>query len=425
MIATVHPSPIGGLITIPASKSAMQRALAAALIRKGQTTLYNPGRSADDLAALRCIQTLGASVDQLTDRWLIRSEGIKPTGSLLDCGESGLSIRMFTPLAALSSDALRITGSGSLKNRPMQFFKDVLPALGVEVSLNNGQLPIELKGPLCPQDILIDGALSSQFLTGLLMAYAAANAKQVVIEVNDLKSRPYIDLTLDTLKRFGLPVPINEGYRFFSFRDSISGNAPTQLEYRVEGDWSGASFWFVAAAIAGSIELSGLVADSVQADRSIEQVTKYNRLSATNGEYTFQLLEGVPDRFVFDATDCPDLFPPLVALASYCSGDSVIKGTSRLKHKESDRASVLKAEFEKLGVVVTLAGDDMIVTGGQGVAGGSVSAHGDHRIAMALAVAALGADGPVVIDGAEAVRKSYPEFWTDLASLGVSLTLTD
>ena len=150
MIATVYPSSIGGALNIPASKSAMQRALAAALIRSGKTTLFNPGRSADDLAALRCIQTLGASVEQLSDRWVIRSKGIHPAGNTLDCGESGLSIRMFTPLAALSAVDMYITGSGSLKSRPMQFFNEVLPKLGVNVSLNNGSLPIALQGLMKP-----------------------------------------------------------------------------------------------------------------------------------------------------------------------------------------------------------------------------------------------------------------------------------
>ena len=425
MIATVYPSSIGGALNVPASKSAMQRALAAALIRSGKTTLFNPGRSADDLAALRCIQTLGASVEQLSDRWVIRSKGIHPAGNTLDCGESGLSIRMFTPLAALSAVDMYITGSGSLKSRPMQFFNEVLPQLGVNVSLNNGSLPIALQGPMQPKCLSIDGALSSQFLTGLLMAYSAAGAEDVVIEVNDLKSRPYIDLTLGVLQKFGMPVPINDGYRYFSFPKNLRLTVPAEVEYRVEGDWSGASFWFVAAALAGAIELTGLDADSVQADRMIERVTENNQLDLSGKEPIFHLHQGMPERFTFDATDCPDLFPPLVALACHCEGESIIKGISRLKHKESDRATVLKEEFGKLGVTITLQDDFMHVLGGQGLAGGRVCAQGDHRIAMALGVAALGARGPVMIEEAESVGKSYPGFWADLKSLGASLTLTD
>ena len=425
MIATVHPSSIQGTLRVPTSKSAMQRALAAALIRNGKTILLNPGNSEDDQAALRCIQVLGARVEIESDRWVVVSEGIRPVSDELDCGESGLSIRMFTPLAALSDRPMRIIGGGSLSKRPMQFFADVLPMLGVQVKLHEGRLPIELRGPLKPQDIEVDGSLSSQFLTGLLMAYSAVGLADRTIQVNDLKSRPYIDLTVQILQRFGLPVPINENYHRFTFTDQAPVPTNEPLIFSVEGDWSGASFWLAAAPIAGALTLQGLDQNSTQADRAFWSLLDRCGIQLQVDADKLEVGVGLPGAFEFDATDCPDLFPPLVALASHIRGTSVINGVHRLAHKESDRAKSLQAEFGKLGITISLQGDQMKIMGGTGVCAAVVDAHGDHRIAMALAVAALGASGPVHIEGAESVGKSYPDFWKDLQSLGATVSLSN
>ncbi|MGZ5287531.1 MAG: 3-phosphoshikimate 1-carboxyvinyltransferase, partial [Flavisolibacter sp.] len=196
MKARITPSAIGGSINVPVSKSAMQRACAAALIRKGLTVLKNPGTSADDLAALNIIQQLGAKVSKVDDTIEIESRGVDPISDEVHCGESGLSARMFTSIAALSKMPLTITGSGSLLKRPFSFFETTFPNLQVSVETNNGLLPVKIKGPLKPSDIEIDGQLSSQFLTGLLFAYAAAEAQGVSISVNGLNSKPYIDLSL-------------------------------------------------------------------------------------------------------------------------------------------------------------------------------------------------------------------------------------
>ena len=202
MKAIVVPSQLKGSITAPTSKSSMQRACAAALVRKGETVLFNPGSSNDDKAALNIIQQLGAKVDVQSDRIIINSNGVKPVGNVIDCHESGLSIRMFTSIAALSEQLITVKGSGSLSKRPMNFFDEVLPQLCVEIKSNNGYLPIEINGPLQPKNITIDGSLSSQYLTGLLFAYAAADASDVSIKVTNLTSRPYVDLTLQVLKSF-------------------------------------------------------------------------------------------------------------------------------------------------------------------------------------------------------------------------------
>ncbi|MFT3902316.1 MAG: 3-phosphoshikimate 1-carboxyvinyltransferase [Niabella sp.] len=434
MNITIQPSFLKGSILAPASKSFMQRACAAALVAAGQSVVYNPGHSNDDKAAMGIIEALGATIEKGDEEISIDSEAFKDfiSSSCLEdettihCGESGLSIRMFTPLAALCARKVTITGEGSLATRPMHVFDEILPQLGVKVSSNEGKLPLVIQGPMQIKDIEIDGSLSSQFLTGLLMAFAAApesyyTADVVTIKVNDLKSRPYIDLTLDVIQQFGLRVPENRDYESFVFYKTKSGTNTHTLSYTVEGDWSGGAFLLVAGAIAGDVRVRGLSLLSTQADRRVmEALTAANATFAQDGK-GIVVRAGKLKAFQFDATDCPDLFPPLVALAAYGEGDSVIKGVSRLAHKESNRGLTLQEEFGKMGVEIKLEGDEMTVRGGGNLRGTTVHSRHDHRIAMACAVAALKASGPVVIGEAGAIDKSYPDFYRDLKSLGATV----
>jgi len=418
MQVTVQPSPVKGNIIAPASKSAMQRACAAALLRKGETVLKNPGVSEDDQAALRIIQQLGARVHFEEGQVRIVSEGLRAAAGGLDCGESGLSIRMFTAIAALNEEPVTITGRGSLERRPMHFFNNVLPQLGVHCQSNNGYLPITVAGPLQPKNISIDGSLSSQYLTGLLFAYAAANANDVTIEVEGLASTPYVDLTLQVLKDFGLKAPVNEGYRRFRFENAAATSSSSGLfTYAVEGDWSGAAFLLVAGAIAGEVTVTGLDVFSQQADKAVLQALMQSDAVMSIEEKEIRVRRSRLKPFHFNATHCPDLFPPLAALAAYCPGTSVIEGAGRLAHKESNRALTLQEEFGKLGIEIRLQDDLMLIEGGTPLQGATVSSHHDHRIAMACAVAALGASSEVVVAGADAVGKSYPQFWNHLAQL--------
>jgi 3-phosphoshikimate 1-carboxyvinyltransferase len=423
MIATISPSSIKGDIRAPRSKSDMQRACAAALLHLGTTTIHDPGRSNDDQAALDVISKLGATVVDKGSVIEIASKGIDSVSDQLNCGESGLGIRMFTPIAALSSKPLIITGSGSLVKRPMDFFDEIFPQLHIKIQSEGGKLPLAIQGPLTPKTITVDGSLSSQFLTGLLMAFSAANAKGVTIHVKDLKSKPYIDLTLSVLQSFGMKIPYVLRYEEFIFDDTDHVQPSGDFEYHVEGDWSGAAFLFVAGAISGDIRILGMRADSVQADRKIlEAITDAGaKLQLNDGVY--QVGPGQLKAFSFDATECPDLFPPLVALAAYCEGVTTITGALRLTHKESNRALTLQDVFGKMGIQIDLEEDLMKVHGGMGLKSAEIHSHHDHRIAMAAAVAALGADGPVTIEDAEAIDKSYPEFYVDLRRLGTGVSL--
>ena len=437
MKVIIHPSQLSGIVRAPASKSSMQRACAAALLHKGETSIYNPGHSNDDKAALEIIQKLGANVAFRGDDLLVSSAGVSPLADEINCGESGLGIRMFTPVVALVDKKITINGTGSLLTRPMDFFDEILPQLGVKVKTNAGKLPIEIQGPLQPATIEVDGSLSSQFLTGLLMAYGAAplnppegrnldspTLETVSVKVKNLKSKPYIDLTLDVMKQFGFNVPENRNYEEFVFSSEPMNQSRNQpVHYTVEGDWSGGAFLLVAGAIAGPITVRGLDLTSTQADKAIMDAMMAANAGIAVEAKGIKIHPAEMSGFYFDATDCPDLFPPLVALAAYCKGKTTIKGVSRLTHKESNRAVTLQDEFDKMGVAIDLEDDEMIIHGNAKVKGADVHSHHDHRIAMACAVAALKADSETVIEEAQAVKKSYPDFYNDLKSLGAAVSL--
>jgi 3-phosphoshikimate 1-carboxyvinyltransferase len=429
MQVTLQPGKVSGTIQANASKSAMQRACAASLLRGGEIIIYNPGISNDDKAALDIIQKLGAAITYNEDGTItIKSIGVAPANPSINCGESGLSIRMFTPIASLSSQPITITGEGSLTTRPMDFFDEVMPKLDVKIQSNNGKLPIQIQGPLKPSDITIDGSLSSQFLTGLLMAYGTSEIKDAVtITVTNLKSKPYIDLTLEIMKAFGLNVPENIAYKQFVFTSqSVKHHSLlTTHHFTVEGDWSGAAFLLVAGAVAGEVTVNGIFNNSRQADKKIIDAILDAGASVTVADSYVSVKKNQLKPFVFDATDCPDLFPPLVALAANCKGVTRIHGLRRLKHKESDRGVTLKEEFSKLGVEVELNDDIMLVHGTNQlkVLNHTLNSHHDHRIAMAGVVAALNADFELQIRHAEAINKSYPEFYKHMQQLGTSIEM--
>jgi 3-phosphoshikimate 1-carboxyvinyltransferase len=367
---------------------------------------------------LDIIQQLGAFVEKKEDTIVIHSNGVKPSSNEINCGESGLSVRMFTPIAALSAEPITVSGRGSLVKRPLSFFTEVLPQLSVRCDSKEGFLPLHIKGPLQPKDIEVDGSLSSQFLTGLLFAYSAAGTRNVTITVRNLNSKPYIDLTLQVMKDFGLLLPINNNYESFFFPGKpITQSTNKPINYTVEADWSGAAFLLVAGAIAGDIIVKGLDVFSTQADKAILQPLMQCGVNISVESEQIHIRKTALKPFHFNATDCPDLFPPLVALAAYCDGTSVIEGVHRLTHKESNRAQTLQEEFGKMGVEITFQDDLMMIKGGGIIKGASVHSRHDHRIAMACAVAALGADGEVIIEQADAVNKSYPQFWEHLRYL--------
>lgn len=408
----VKPSAVNGEVIAPASKSVAQRVIAIASLAKGQSEILYPGQSDDVDAAIRVCRALGVSITEFQNKLVIEG-GIRNPSEPLNCGESGLSIRMFSSIAAILSKPVVLTGTGSLTKRPMGIVEESVKAMGADCKTSNGFVPISVTGPIAGGRVKVDGSLSSQVLTGMLIAAPLAQ-NDLIIEVDNLQSKPYVDLTIDTMKAFGVEVE-NIDYKSFIVK-SVNKYKPTV--FTVEGDWSGAAFLLVAGAIAGSIRVKNLTPFSKQADRAILDALMQVGAKVSIFENAIEVSKKQLTPFHFDATHCPDLFPPLVALAAHCKGESRILGVSRLRVKESDRAATLQQEFAKLGVEVKINGELMQIFGGK-VKGGKVQSHGDHRIAMACAVAALAADGEVEIDDAEAVGKSYPEFFEDMERITI------
>jgi len=405
------PGKIEGSLQAPPSKSMAQRAVAAAAMAEGVSEIANYPDCDDALAAIECARALGAGVSGANGKLIVTGNG-KPDGSELRCKESGLCLRMFTPIAALSDTPTIITGEGSLLRRPVGMMQQPLEELGAGCKTNNGMPPITVKGPIHGGKLEVDGSSSSQFITGLLMALPLCKENSE-LHVSNLKSTPYVQMTLALLEKFGIKIKHSKELDRF---DIAGGQKYKPVAYTIEGDWSAAAFLLVAGATAGKVRVRGLDVNSLQADRAMLDALKLAgaKVSTENGEIVARKaqLKG----FEFDATDCPDLFPPLVALACSCKGRSRIQGALRLKGKESDRGAALVSEFAKIGGKVSVNGDVRDVEG-CALAGGEAGSHNDHRIAMALAIAALNSQKGVKIEGAECVSKSYPKFFRDLTAL--------
>ncbi len=410
MEKTIFPHTISGTVSAPTSKSYFQRAIAAGLLSEGTSRIKYKNHCNDSYAAIQVVKMLGARISDNPPILTIEG-GLQPAGTVLDCMESGLCLRMFSPIAALLSTPFTLQGSGSLCKRSQLLIVDSLKKLGVGISSNNGLPPIKLHGPLQGGTVTIDGSQSSQLITGLFMALPLVR-NDSVLEVANLKSKRYLDMTLELLADFGVSIKRKRENQFL-----IRGNQMYRAcDYQVEGDWSGAAFWIVAGLLFGNISIEGLKQNSLQADSEIIRFLSQFSLNLSISSQKLSINKSKIPAFEFDATHCPDLFPPLVVLASYATGVCRIDGINRLIHKESNRAVSLQEEFGKLGIRISLSKDSMMIHPGE-IKSGEVSSHNDHRIAMALAIAALGAKGPVSIRGSESVEKSYPGFWEELERL--------
>lgn len=403
---------LSGMIPVPASKSDSQRAILCAALAEGTSRLSGLGWSDDEKAMLNSVKKLGAKVQFLSETEA-EITGVKALSGPVEltAGESGLGLRLLTCVCAAFDQPVTLMGTGSLLNRPMHFFDEVLPQFGCEVATTDGFLPVRVKGPLKGARVEVDGSMSSQFISGLLMALPKSGDAGS-LTVIDMKSGPYIQMTLQTLRKFGVVIE-NTGSHFL-----VPGNQSYQAtNYVIEGDWSSASYWLVAAAVGHQVSVSGLSMGSLQADKALLRALMSAGCKVQVEEQVIRV-DGADLRpFEFDATDCPDLFPALVVLAAKCTGVSTITGAERLRHKESDRGRVLRSEFGKMELNIELEGDVMRIHGTGHLNGGSVSSHHDHRIAMCLAIAGTFASGETRIQDAGAVAKSYPDFWEHFTSL--------
>ena len=411
MDTTVPRGQLSGVATPPCSKSYAQRALAAALLAEGKTVLHNLDFCDDTLSALRVIESLGANTERVDERTVKVRGGLAPKSINLNVGESGLATRMFTPIASLCSTSITVNGEGTLLYRPMHMMIEPLRKLGVDVRDGGGRLPIEVCGPIQGGEIEVDGSVSSQFLTGLLMALPLAE-EDTTIAVENAVSKPYLDMTIDMASKFGVNIQHNDYKEFYV----EGGQKYEATNLAIEGDWSAAAMLLVAGAIAGDITLKNISMLSKQADVAICDALVRAGASVTSEPNSITVEHRDLVAFEFDATQCPDLFPALAALAAAAEGESVIYGTHRLEHKESNRAEAIKQEYEKIGIEVRLEGDAMYIKGGE-IHSAEAESHHDHRIAMSLAVSALRSDGEILIHNSECVAKSFPDFFAVLESL--------
>ncbi len=405
----VLPSEISGTVKINPSKSITQRAYAIASLCKEKSVIKNPSKSDDSLSSLNIVKRMGSTVEVFKDR--VEITGLqKEIEDKFDCGEAGLCIRMFTPILALFGKEVEITGRGSLLKRPVNMMEQPLREMGTIVETNNGFPPIKLNGKLKGGVVEVDAGLTSQFLTGLLIALPNTEEKSRVIAKNTV-SRPYIDLTIELLKKAGAKV-LNENYSVFEIEPAKF--KPLNLE--VEGDFSSACFMLVAGVLAGEVTVSNLSPSSKQADKKILDILIQAGCGVKISEKGITVEQSDIKSFSIDVRDCPDIVPSLVPLAAKGNSPSKIFGVSRLKYKESDRLNAMMKEFEKIGVKSEIKEDCLKIFPSK-IEGGRANSNNDHRLAMALAVCGLVSEKGVEIENHACISKSYPEFFNHLKAV--------
>lgn len=437
-----------GEMPMPSSKSFAQRAIVAAALASGTSHLSGYSPCGDNESAISVAIALGAHVFVEGNIIVITGIGAAPgrlSLSELHTGESGFLTRMMIPLlAVLSPEPVRVTGEKTLLERPLSDAHDIMAAYGIRLFPESNKnvsderkadcyLPLKVAGPLIPGRADISGKGGSQLISGLLAALPLVDGKSTVY-VHDPRSIPYLFITVDVLKKFGIRMSSEmEGDDDFLETQDWSlctglnfhvrgGQRYKAADFSIEADWSGAAPFLVAGAIFGDVEVTGLDTTSLQADISIMDIlmqagASMSQLDEPTGSIHIKRAPLSP--FEADLNNCPDLFPMVAVLAAFCPGDSHILGVQRLRHKETDRASAIQEMLLQMGVPVTIEDDEMTITGmgltqrlatGQLLKGGHYASHADHRMVMALQVASLGADSPVVIDDVTCVAKSFPHF---------------
>ena len=434
MIARITPSVLAGTVMAISSKSMAHRLIIAAALANGETKVRCNTTCADIDATVRCLTALGATITRSTGVYTIhpipksQEHGILRAlaGAVLDCGESGSTLRFMLPVAcALGADAT-FTGAGRLKDRPLSPLTDELVAAGCDMPLEGG-LPLTAVGRLRPGAFELPGDVSSQYISGLLLACPLLGHPSEIRVRGTIESKPYIDLTIQALAAFGVAVHSerDRAHDLTTFRIEGTGYR-TPGTITVEGDWSNAAFWLCAGAMGPNpITVDSLSMTSAQGDRNI--LAALSLFGARIGRAT-DAATVRSDRlrgYEMSARDIPDLVPIIAAVASVAEGTTRIRDCARLRLKESDRLETCASELTNLGAHIHIEGDDLVIDGVESLVGGTVDAHNDHRIAMMAAIAATRCTKPVVIQGAEAVDKSYPDFFSHYRMLGGTVSLEE
>ena len=411
MNIVIEPSPLKGEIAAIPSKSVAHRMLICAALADGPTTLRIPKTSDDIDATADCLRALGAAITVNNEDYIVEPIAQIENIPLLDCGESGSTLRFLLPVAAAAADRCRFDGHGRLPERPLSDLTDAMKEHGV--SFDGEKLPFTIGGRLRGGIYRLPGNVSSQYITGLLLALPLCEEDSVIELTTALESASYIDITLSVLKTFGITVHCERNRYIIPGKQVF--RSPGTLP--VEGDWSNAAFFLTAAALNNDIAMTGLNPNSAQGDRKI--IALLEQLGAVtqkdNGRLTLRSddLKGC----TIDIQDTPDLLPVLSVAAAFAQGKTTFINAARLRLKESDRLASSAAMIENLGGRAEV-GEDELTVYGTGLIGGTVESCNDHRIAMSAAVAATRCSKPVTILHAEAVKKSYPGFYNDYNKTG-------
>ena len=416
MNVKIGKSPLNkGQVRIISSKSDGHRSLIAAALAEEESVLFVDGWSDDLEATVRCLEALGAEIyKEPSGIELVPISRNLDKETVLDCGESGSTLRFLLPVAAALGRKAVFEGKGRLPERPIGILLEELAQHGCTVS--SDKLPVELEGKLQSGVYTLPGNISSQFITGLLFALPLLEGDSEIRLTTDIESKGYIDMTLKTLKIFGVEIRENEHGWFIPGGQAYRGS---RMRF-TEGDWSNAAFWLTAGAIKGSIGCQGLDMESAQGDRAIvsllekfgaETKTILNQITVTNKE-----MKGIR----IDASQIPDLVPILCIAGAAAEGETVITNAGRLRIKESDRLAAMAECLQKIGVEVEEREDGIVIAGGCNPPEGEIviDSHGDHRIVMAMAIAAVSLGVDITIEHADAVNKSYPSFFAELTKLG-------
>ena len=395
-----------GTIHIPASKSILQRAVICAGAAEGTSTIRNISMSDDVRAAAECMQKLSADIEISDGCMRITGSSGKSAAGQLECGESAAVLRFLMPMASVLRDETVFSGSPELMSRPLEMYLDLLSSHGACGTLDKNMLV--MRGRLLPGKYQLRGDISSQYVSGLLMALPLLDSPSIIEAVPRLESAGYAALTLDVMEKFGVKAE-SRGSVFYV----PGGSRYKPADIEAEGDYSSAAFFLAAGALGCSCDIAGLNLHSVQGDRRILKILSDSgaEVSVTSGK--IRVSTGRLRAQKIDVSDIPDLVPPLAAFFSFCEGRSVMYNASRLRYKESDRLSSVTAALSALGADVKAAGDSIEITGASSLRGGIMNSFNDHRIAMMGAVAAVRSTGSVGIIGSGSVKKSYPDFWRD------------
>jgi 3-phosphoshikimate 1-carboxyvinyltransferase len=414
-----------GEVCAPPSKAYTQRMLIAAALSHGTSKILGPLFSDDTEATLRAVTSLGAKVKAAEDCWTVEgAQPLKGAQTPIDCGESGATLRFIIPVAALAPESSVFVLGKSLERRPIEPLLQSLKRLGVEAhSQRLDGIPsiVVQGGGISGGKTTMRGDISSQFVSGLMFACPMAQADTKITLVTPLESKGYVQMTKAVLAEHGIKVSISEEFDCLRIP---SNQTYKPCDHRVPGDFSSAAFLLAATAITRSeVSVKNLSYETVQGDKAILEILKQ---MGVNGKVRKDHVEiggkgGLLEAVDVDARDIPDLVPVCTVLACYAKGTSKIHDAHRLRYKESDRLLSLHLELEKMGAQITMDESSLTVKGPCELHGATIDPHNDHRVAMACAVAALGASGETRIQDAECVRKSYPKFFSDLRALGVDV----